>query len=394
MNALVSFLEKLLLGILALGLGILMVIGLISYHGSPFEEGDPWRHAAKQNTIEAYLEYLRACQSCPHEEEAERALDELQRERGLLARLSRAHLPERASIAHPAFSPNGRTVLASGGTKLGFWDAETGRHLARGEKAFAVPDGSYIESLAYSPDNRWIAAGLSAAEHGGLRVWDERSGEPVADYIVDDYDVKLVEFAPQGSRLGWLAQGPAGIWEPATGKILRVAHEGASALAFQRGEDGRSWLMTAAGRDVWFWDPATLELRQQVRFDSERPLLGLSRDGRLIAFSDGTVLELWNTHTRLLIAAFRDVEGEITSFCREPKKGWIVVGTRAGILYLWDPAGSPLPLGQVPAHKGPIEQLACSEGRVVTVGWDSAKVWSLDKLAQRAPRRKPSGLTQ
>ena len=391
MNALLSFLEKLLIGIFALGLGALLVVGLLSYNGGRFEESDPWRQVVKQNTIEAYLSYLRACQACAHEEEAERTLDELQRSRGLLARLARAHLPERASIAHPAFSPDGRTVLASSGTELGFWDAETGQHLARGKDAFVVPDGTYIEALAYSPDSRWVAAGLSAAEHGGLRVWDERSGEPVADYLVDDYDVKFVEFAPQGSRLGWLAQGPLGLFEPATGKILRAAHEGARAMAFGSDETGRIWLMTAADRELWFWDPVILELRQQMRFDSDRPLLGLSRGGQLIAFSDGTVVELWNTRTRVLIATLRDMEGEVVSYCREAKRGWVVVGTRAGLLYVWDPAGPPLPLGQVSAHKGPVEQLACADGRVVSVGWDSAKVWNLDRLGQRPSRREPHG---
>jgi WD40 repeat protein len=383
MNAVLSFLEKLVLGIFALGIGALVIVGLISYNSSRFDETDSWRHVTRQNTIEAYLDYLRACQPCPHREEAERALDELQRSQGLLARLSRAHLPERAGITHPTFSPSGRTVLASIGARLDFWDADTGQHLARGEKAFVLPGSSYVESLAYSPDSRWIAAGLSAPEHGSLRVWDERSGKLVADYVVDDYDVKFVAFAPEGSRLGWLAQGPAGIWEPVTGKILRVAHEGASALAFRRDEDGRTWLLTAAGRDLWFWNPSTLELTQQVRLDSERPLLGLSRDGRLIVFSDRTVLEVWDTRTSSLIASLRDVSGEIASFCREPRKGWIAVGTSAGILYLWDPLGSPLPLGQVSAHRGPIEQLACStEGRAVTISWDSAKVWNLDKLSK------------
>jgi hypothetical protein len=154
-------------------------------------------------------------------------------------------------------------------------------------------------------------------------------------------------------------------------------------LAFRRDEDGRTWLLTAAGRDLWFWNPSTLALTQQVRLDSERPLLGLSRDGRLIVFSDRTVLEVWDTRTSSLIASLRDVSGEIASFCREPRKGWIAVGTSAGILYLWDPLGSPLPLGQVSAHRGPIEQLACStEGRAVTISWDSAKVWNLDKLSK------------
>jgi WD40 repeat protein len=389
MNALLSFLEKLLIGIFALGFGILIVVGLIRYNSSRSEDGDPWRHAKKQNTIEAYLEYLRGCQSCPREEEAENALDGLQRSRGLVSRLARAHLPERASISLPVFSPDGRTVSATGGEGPDFWDADTGKRLARGDKAFAFRGSRLVKALAYSPDGRKIAAGTAGMEGGSLLVWDEPSGTLVADHRIEGYDIEAVQFSPEGSLLGWLAHGPVGVWEPVTGKFLRAAHEGAGALAFYRGENGRTWLLTASGREIWFWEPSAMERVRQIRLDTERPLLGLSRDGRMIAFSDGRAMELWDTRTGLLVASLRDLEGEIISFCREPGRGWIAVGTRAGILYLWDPSVSPLPLGQVPAHEGPVEQLACSvQGRAVTIGWDSAKVWNLDKLVKSQPHQR------
>jgi WD40 repeat protein len=56
------------------------------------------------------------------------------------------------------------------------------------------------------------------------------------------------------------------------------------------------------------------------------------------------------------------------------------VGTKSGNLYLWDIAEAKK-LGSVLAHEGSIEQIACSrQGKVVTVGWDAAKVWDLEKL--------------
>lgn len=392
MNAFLSFLERVLIGIFVLGFGAIALIAANRYYGGGGEEGDPWRRARKQNTIEAYLGFLRECQSCRREEEAEKALDELQRARGLVSRLDRAHLPERASIGLPAFSPDGRTVLATGGLGPDFWDADTGKRLSRGDQAFRSRGSRVVEALAYSPDGHKVAAGTAGMEGGRLLVWDETTGTLAGDQFVEGFDVKAIQFAPQGFLLGWLAQGPIGIWEPATGKFLRGTHEGAASLAFFRADNGKTFLLTAAGKDVWSWDPATMELARQVRFNTDRPLLGLSQDGRVIAFSDGRVLELWETRTALHIASLRDLDGEIVSFCREPAHGWLAIGTRTGNLYLWDPAGSALPLGYVAAHEGPVEQLACStQGRAVTVGWDSAKVWNLEKVGKTQTEGRPRG---
>ncbi len=390
MNALLSFIEKLLVGIFILGFGVLIVIGLIRYNSGDSDESGSWRHVKKQNTIEAYLDFLRDCQSCPHEEEAGAALDELQRPLGLVVRLDRGHLGVRASIGLPVFSPDGRTVLAFGGEGPDFWDVNTGARLPYLENTFNnIRRGSLIEALAYAADGKRIAAGLSGAENGRLMVWDRQTGELVAEHLIDGYDAHAVAFAPQGSSLlGWLAHGPLGIWEPDTGKFLRATHEGASTLAFIRGEDGRSLLLSAAGRDLWYWDPGSMELHRQAVINSDRPLLGLSQDGRLIAYSEGPVIELWSTRTGAIVATLSGHDGDVMSFCREPKKGWIAIGTTAGTVYLWDTAVAD-PLARISAHEGPIQQLACSaRGRMVSIGWDSAKVWDLEKL-RKAQAGKP-----
>jgi WD40 repeat protein len=384
MNAFLAFLEKVLIVIFVVAFGALAIYALARYNSGRFEEGDPWRHVKRQNTVEAYLGYLRECQSCPREDEAEAALDEAQRNYGLVTRLTTAHLPERASVTDPVFSPDGQTVLASGGGRPEFWNADDGRHLTHMEQSFAVRGGSPAVALDYTPDGKLIAGGVGGHEGGHLFIWNEREGALVADQFIEGYDVQDVEFAPQGNLLGWLAQGPVGIWEPATGKFLRATHEGAAAMAFYRGENSRLWLLTASGKEVWFWDPATMELGRRIRFNTDRYLLGLSRDGRLAAYSEGRILEVWDIRTEFLVATLAEQDDDVLSFCRESKKDWLLVGTRAGTLYLWNPTSASL-LARVPAHEGPVEQVACSaEGRAVSISWDSAKVWNLEKMSKSA----------
>lgn len=381
MNALLSFVEKLLVGIFILGFVALVIIGVARYREGESEEGGPsWREARKQNTIESYLEFLRDCQSCRHEEDAATALEGLQRPLGLVARLDQEHLSERAGIAMPLFSADGKTLLALGGTGPHFWDAETGQRLPGNEAGFAGGHGEKITALAFSADGTQIAAGFTGAENGNILVWDRQSGQQVAEHLVDGFDTQALIFLPGGHTLGWLAHGPVGVWDPGTGKFLRAVHEGAGTLAFARVDKTRTLMLTAAGRNVWFWDPDTMELARQTEMKSDRPLLGLSQDGRVVAYHEGPVLELWDTRTGAQMTALQDHDSDVLSFCRDTKKAWIVVGTREGSLYLWDIKSAAL-LGRLPAHEGPIEQLACSgRSRVVSVSWDSAKVWDLEKL--------------
>lgn len=385
MNAFLTFLEKLLTTLFAIGFCIIaFMVFMRYYHSDNLKQTDPWRYTKSQNTIEAYLHYLRECQSCQREAEAEKALDELQRLRGLLSRLNYAHLPERSGLTHPVFSIDGKTIVASNGTEPGLWYADTGEYVRRSKEAFGTPFSlSSLEGLAYSPEGRRIAAGTSGQEGGYIVAWNEANGAMIGNQFIEGFDVKRVEFAPRGFQIAWLAQGPMGVWEPSTRKFLRAVHEGATDLAYYRTESGKILLLTASGREVWSWNPATLELVRQVRLNTDRPLLGLSRDGQVVAFSDGRVMELWDTRAAMLIASLRDVEGEILSFCRDTTTGWLAVGARSGMLYVWNPASSQLPLGYVPAHEGQIDQLACSSsGRAASVSWDGMKIWNLEKIVQ------------
>lgn len=394
MKALLAYLEKTLAAIFLIGLGALIVVGLLRCKGkeASTEDEEPWKQAKAEHSLDGYMAYLRQCQSCPHEAEAEKALDEAQKTRGLVARLARGHMSARTSIALPAFSPDGRTILASDGAGLDFWNALTGERLPRSKDAFPIRGGRYIESLAWSADGNRIAAGMSGTENGNLLVWERKNGTLVGDYFVEDYDVEAVAFAQQNSLVGWLAHGPAGVWEPDSGRFLRGTHEGASALAFYRNKERKTWMLTASGRELWFWDPATMELAKQTEIKSERTLLGLSQDGRWITYYEGPVLELWDTSSGAPIATLPHQDNEVMSFCRDTAKGWAVTGTKTGNLYLWNPASTDKPLALVPAHEGPVEQVSCSgNGRVASVGWDSVKIWDLEKLRGWQERQQKAG---
>ena len=390
MNAFLDFLEKLLTWFFSLAFGALLIYGGLRYRHYLEIESDPWLQTRKINTPAAYLEFLRGCKTCPQREAAKKQLDELQRVNGLMSRLSDNHLAERSGITLPVFSPDGKIVLATGGAGPDFWDAETGRRDAHGDKTFNSRSGRHVvDALDFAPDGRRIGAGMAGREVGHLMAWDLTTEALIAEHEVEGFDVKGVLFSPDGVWLGWRGDGPVGLWNPVNGRFLRGTHAEVGAIGFMTGQDGRTYFISAAGRNVSVWEMTNMELRKELSINTDRPLLGISRDGRVIAYTDGRVLELWDTATSKPVGELRDLQGNITAFCRDKAKGRIAVGTDTGLIYLWDPIVSPVPLGHVAAHEGPIEALACgAEARAVSVGWDAARVWNLERLvAQSAESR-------
>lgn len=392
MKAFLDFLEKILTWFFSLSFFALLIYGVYRYQHYQEREKDPWMIAQRENTQEAYSAFLKQCQGCPKEEEARRALDDLQHGQGLLARLSREHLPPGTMISMPSFSQDGQIILAASGRGPEFWETETGHHSDYGEGLFDRHKNlTRIDNLALAPDGRRIGAGTRGDEGGKLLMWELQSEKKISEQPIEGFDVKAVFFSPDSRWLGWRGEGPVGLWDPVGGHFYRGHHDGVKSFAFLQAKDKTLYFVTAGDRELWLWSTEDMALIRQGGLESDRPHLGLSHDGSVVAQSDGRVLEVWDTETRVLIGELRDLDGEIVRFCRDTGSGWLVVGTQNGFLYLWDPSGSPLPIAKLVAHEGPVEELACShQGRVVSIGWDAAKVWSLEKMAKAASDRPKS----
>lgn len=389
MNAFLNLLEKILTWFFVVAFAVILSYGFMRYSNQNKVATDPWVRAQKKATIGGYIDFLRECEhGCSQKLAAEKSLDDLQRPIGLMSRLSRVHLADRDGISHPVLSSDGKSIMALGGFSAGFWDAETGNRDSRADSLLKGLSGLSLSSVDIAPDGRRVAAGALGSQNGLLLSWELNSNAHIASQEVEGYDVKFVQYSTDGIWLGWLGAGPVGVWNPATGVFLRSTHAGAKSLAFRAVEGGPVEFITASEKEFMVWDPVTMDAKAKVRVDSDRPLLGLSRDGRLIAFTDGRVLEVWDTLSAKMLASLRDLNGDVVSFCREPASGNVVVGTQAGLMYLWSPEKSVVPSASIEAHEGPIENLYCSgAGFVVSTSWDSAKVWSLERFKKSVVAR-------
>ncbi len=224
-------------------------------------------------------------------------------------------LPTAARAA--AWSPDGRTLATADSDRIEFWDAGRGKKLRDVPLGLgAIPSYTvqglmlrsgltityyFVDSLAWSPDGRSIAAGVSHVVPGTLRVtsevwvWDVASGR------------KRLGLPGRGDRLAWspdgrtlaaCGTGEVVLWDARSGRKRAAPPASASGLAWSpdgttlalAGDGGvQLWDAVAGQRLAWLSAADALDRRFVYR-----PALAWSPDGRLLATACGHRIELWD----------------------------------------------------------------------------------------------------
>jgi WD40 repeat protein len=100
-----------------------------------------------------------------------------------------------------AFSPDGGMLATASkfhAAGIGLWNPSTGEHIHT-IAPIGNPDvGVRVETLAFSPDGRYLAAGLSDET---VRVWETATWLEVHTFYGNFGSVEDIEFSPDGKRL-------------------------------------------------------------------------------------------------------------------------------------------------------------------------------------------------
>jgi WD40 repeat protein len=145
-----------------------------------------------------------------------------------------------ASIEGLAWSPDGKTIAVGLADKTArLWDLASAKETRTLEGHEAV----LVRGLAWSPDGKRLAttAQVGKVREQAFRVWDTASGKLLGRFAVPCTDTApAIAWSPDGKTVAvGLYQGPHGLFDPETGRLVRTLQTGhfASALAFS--PDGR-----------------------------------------------------------------------------------------------------------------------------------------------------------
>lgn len=204
-----------------------------------------------------------------------------------------------------AYSPDGRFIITGGENAL-LWDAATGQEI-RGFYGHS----SGVEEVAFSPDGRFVLTAGSLDKTA--RIWDVTTGKEIKR-LVTPSEVRTVAYSPQGKLVLTGGDAVARLWDVETGREIRrfIGHTSfVESVKFS--PDGRFVLTGSLDMTARLWDATTgREIRRILQGPSKHSgikSVAFSPDGRFIltgGYLDKTA-RLWDAVTGKAIKDFLNV---------------------------------------------------------------------------------------
>ncbi|HEY7423662.1 MAG TPA: WD40 repeat domain-containing protein [Gemmataceae bacterium] len=229
-----------------------------------------------------------------------------------------------------AFAPNGRTLAATGGGTIHFWDLASGKVL--GELKGEDSSGG---ALAFSPDGKLLA---SARQDDGVLLWDVPGRRqlrrlPPAKLTESNY---ALTFSSDGKLLAAHDGGEIRLWNTATGKKLwTIRHNGHSASALIFSPDGK---IIASSKDygvACLWEVATGKEVRKLGRRVDLHCLAFSPDGALLAVGEENI-RLYRVATGEELRPAGEGALDIDKVAFTPDGRLLVTSETDGLIRLWD----------------------------------------------------------
>jgi WD40 repeat protein len=242
----------------------------------------------------------------------------------------------RARVAALAFSPDGQTLVSSGGTlgkagEVHVWEVASGA-----ERVLLPTQADSVEAVAYSPDGKSLA---TAANDGTVTLWDGATGKQQQVFHTRAVVCSLA-FADQGRTL--LVAGFSEVihaWDLHTGRQRISRHGGFGPKALS--PDGRA-LAAATGRD------GSLILYDLVTGKQHRcsppgkhlvTAVAFSPGGKAVASVDyAGCVTVWDGATGRRRWTLEGRAAEVTAVAFSPSGDVLATGSRDRTVKLWEAA--------------------------------------------------------
>lgn len=251
-----------------------------------------------------------------------------------------------------------------------------------------------VETVAFSPDNRWLATGSS---DGTVRLRDlqNMSTAPTVLSGHPGHGVSAVAFSPNNQ---WLATGSKDddgtilLWDMNDfSKPKHILEDGQGGiLDLEFSSDGQ-WLVSVGFDDpkARLWDPEALNVDPIPLTGHTKYIMDVafSRDSQWLATGsqDETAL-LWDMNDLIPYSHLYHA-GSVSSVAFSPDSLWLATGSFDGTVKLWKVNDPAIPFATLMEHKGYVETVAFSPDMrwLVTAGrdntailWDMASIYFQD----------------
>ncbi|KAL1711583.1 WD40-repeat-containing domain protein [Schizophyllum commune] len=237
-----------------------------------------------------------------------------------------------------AYSPDGMKIVTGlDDNTLRMWDAGTGRQVGGAMRGH----DSLVLSVAFSPDGSRIASGSG---DGTLRLWDAKTGQQQGDALRGHTDrVLSVAFSPDGvTVVSGSGDRALRLWNVQTGKEMGDALEGHTGLVCSVvfSHDGTRIISGADDKTVRIWDTATRrQLGDSIQHEDWAMSVVISRDDKYIASGcRGGTVRVWDIAGRQQVWALQGHEGSVYAVAFSPDSSRIVSGGSGNTVRIWEAA--------------------------------------------------------